>query len=219
MNNNLDVVYNKFKHIISGCNTYEDALLFCNSTNLNQREHDIVMSIINSQKFDNITIDTISFVKLLTNVGTFKYKEDVYNVIDNIKKKLTSTHLKTLMRIADMKLCKPQDVSLKVSHEKSIIDDEQMKKCPHCGHYNVFPKNSKYVICGYPENGYDWIGCGKDWCFECEKMLCKSWDVHKLQEVTNRCHDGSCCMSHASRHNHDYRLKYCQCSNENVKRV
>lgn len=213
MNNNLDVVYNKFKHIISGCNTYEDAILFRDSANLNTSEHELVTSIINSQKFDNVMIDSISFIKLLSNVSTYKYKEDIYIVIDTIKKKLTSIHLKTLMRIANTKTSRPQVITSEKSQENHI------KRCPHCGHFNVFPTNSKYVICGYPENGYDWIGCGKDWCFECEKMLCKSWDVNKLQEVTNRYHDGTCCKAHAARYNNDFRLKYCQCSNENVNRT
>ena len=42
--------------------------------------------------------------------------------------------------------------------------------------------NIEYVICGYinSNKGYDWNGCGKDWCAKCNKMLCKSWDLNQL---------------------------------------
>jgi hypothetical protein len=217
-NDNLGMTYNKFKHIISGCNTYDDAYMLYNSANLNKKEREIVMSIINSQKFDDIIMDTILFMSFISNISTYKYKEDVHDAINNIKKKLDSVHLKTIMRIADSKICRPQSANSKESCEKNTKDDDSIKNCPHCRHSNVFPKNSKYVICGYPENGYDWIGCGKDWCFMCGKMLCKSWENNELLIPSNRTHNGSCCKTHASQHNLDYRKMYCQCTNNNVKR-
>lgn len=216
--NKSHVVYNNFKYILAGCNTYEDALYLCNNAKLNKIEHTIVMSIINSQKFNNLLIDNITFISLISNITTYKYKEDVHDAIEDIKKKLDNTHVKTLMRIADKKQCRPEFIKSKESREKIVKNDDSIKKCPHCNHLNVFSKNSKYVICGYPENGHDWTGCGKDWCFACEKMLCKSWNDKQLSMPLNRTHNDICCKTHAEQHNLNYEKMYCQCANENVNR-
>ena len=50
-------------------------------------------------------------------------------------------------------------------------------KCPHCMHVNIINERTTYSICGYNDImiGYDWEGCGRDWCVTCGKKLCKKW--------------------------------------------
>ena len=53
---------------------------------------------------------------------------------------------------------------------------------------NVLNPDTDYAICGYNEEtneGYDWNGCGCDWCFKCGKILCKKWQANDLFILTN----------------------------------
>ena len=94
------------------------------------------------------------------------------------------------------------------------------KNCPHCYHVMNMLENTTYVICGYtsPNQGYDWNGCGKDWCFQCSKMLCKSWEMNALHLQMNRNHDDECCSKHAQNNSHKYPEDYCHCNNIHVRR-
>ena len=81
--------------------------------------------------------------------------------------------------------------------------------------YNDVP----YIICGYSSNrGFDWKGCGNDWCFLCGKKLCKSWNVDRLYSKINRFHDDRCCKIHSLKTNSNYLTDYCQCNNFYVSR-
>ena len=86
------------------------------------------------------------------------------------------------------------------------------KKCPHCFHILNMPATTQYVICGYHNStyGYDWNGCGRDWCFHCNKMLCKRWETNNLHLQMNRHHDDECCLIHAQENNYKYPDDYCQ---------
>ena len=106
-------------------------------------------------------------------------------------------------------------------NQKYNVNSFETKKCPHCG-YNITDKyNRAYIICGYNDEkkGYDWNGCGKDWCFRCEKILCKSWETHALHLEMNRSHNDECCSKHAKENNNKYPDDYCQCRNINITRT
>jgi len=94
------------------------------------------------------------------------------------------------------------------------------KVCPHCKIVrNYAYEDTNYVICGYGnKNGYDWIGCRKDWCFQCGKKLCKSWYLNKLFNTFNRYHNGICCKRYARKNSESYKNDYCHCINNHVNR-
>ena len=78
--------------------------------------------------------------------------------------------------------------------------------------------SATYVICGYGTKGFDWQGCGFDWCFQCGKKLCKCWNVNHLYNLKNRFHNSKCCRSHALKTGGLYPDDYCQCRNKFVRR-
>jgi hypothetical protein len=220
-NTELHNVYNKIKYIISGCRTFDDALLMCQPFDFNKQEKDLIHSVINVKQYNNI-IDIRTFLKLMDEINELKYKDDAYETINQIMKRTTDTiQLKTLMRIANTKQIKPYFISLKEkAHENNI--NTITKKCPHagCKHEHIGNKNTDYVICGYTINdGYDWKGCGRDWCFKCEKILCKSWDSDQLFLQFNRIHDQKCCKKHAHNNNNNYPNEYCHCDADYIQRT
>ena len=88
------------------------------------------------------------------------------------------------------------------------------KKCPHCGIYSLKQSNTQYVICGYDNTnryGTNNIGCMRDWCFVCNKKLCKSWDDDKLYNINNRYHNSICCEEYCCKNNEDIK-NYCDCA-------
>lgn len=212
--------YNEFSHILSGCRTIIDSYYFAELyIKKNPEMKNLIYSMINGKRYDNI-LDSVSMINLLEAINNCKYKEDANELMktcnsdDNVQKK-------TLLRLIKNKPLKPIDVMLK---EESIVPipeniETKSAKCPHCKHVCVTDIGTKYIICGYVDKktGYDWKGCGKDWCFECGKMLCKSWDGDQLFLEMNRHHDDQCCKLHAEEHHRDY-LDYCHCTNTNVVR-
>ena len=91
-------------------------------------------------------------------------------------------------------------------------EDGINKTCPHCNVNLSVPKDSQYIICGYINDEYDWLGCGHDWCGKCNKMLCKSWDKDNLNMIENRNHNNSCCKKYAKENNINIDL-FCNCVN------
>ena len=90
---------------------------------------------------------------------------------------------------------------LKIWREKVFMRDKftcQNPNCPHCNNKNYGSIGSPYMICGYTPRGFDWKGCGKDWCFRCEKLLCKKWEINSLHFELNRIHTDECCSKHAN---------------------
>lgn len=90
--------------------------------------------------------------------------------------------------------------------------------CPHCNNKYTDYEDVTYTICGYSNRGYDWKGCGCDWCFSCGKKLCKRWDNNELYNKLNRFHDRRCCKLHALTTESVYPDDYCQCNSFYVKR-
>jgi len=92
------------------------------------------------------------------------------------------------------------------------------KNCPHCNKSVTEASDTIYLICGYESNGYDQYGCRNDWCFQCEKKLCKNWHSHQLFNKLNRTHDSLCCKHHAIKNKNNYLSDYCMCVNNFVNR-
>ena len=214
--------YIEFSHILSGCRTIIDAYFFAEIyLRSNPEMGMIIYSMINGKKYEQV-LDFKSIKSALENINENKYKDDaikceeIYNqkTNDNIQKK-------TFNKIIKNKPNKPQNVISSINlEEPESCQIYITKNCPHCSIPVTCSINTKYIICGYVNNitGYDWKGCGKDWCFECGKLLCKSWDCDKLFLQMNRFHDNECCKNHAKLKNADYIFSYCQCANKNVNR-
>lgn len=216
--------YVEFSHILSGCRTITDAYFFAEIyLKSNPEMGTLIYSMINGKRYDQV-LDLKSIKSALEITNDQKYKEDADEYMENyIQKTSDNIQKKTFNRIIRYKPHKPHDMVKKKSDmlECGIQQVYITKNCPHCESPTTCPIDTKYTICGYANSatGYDWKGCGKDWCFECGKMLCKSWDANKLLLQMNRFHDVECCEHHACLHNKDYIQNYCQCSNKNVNRT
>lgn len=219
MDKYLDL-FDKYKNIINCCLTIEDSLSIINNLNISDDLKNILYSYAKSKFYinnngDNKYILNINDLKNIINISSnIKYREDTYNYINNIIKNLSDiTQIKTLTRIANDKPLKPNN---NIKNNNIIYIN---KKCPHCSKSLKYDSESSYVICGYGLNGYDWEGCGKDWCFKCGKKLCKSWEKDKLFILENRLHNKDCCKKHSIINKNNYNIDYCQCSNKNVNRL
>lgn len=170
-------------------------------------EHKIILSLLDKNDFvRKISISDFLFYLRLLNDD----KMNCNNILNDLKKMTEDrAQLNTLKRI---------------SHKNNLMEctnngKKIIKNCPHCNNSGVYDENKDYVICGYDEKGFDWQGCGCDWCFECGKRLCKNWDTHQLFNVYNRFHNGKCCKNHAFQKGLNYLEEYCFCNkNKFVKR-
>jgi hypothetical protein len=183
----------------------------------------LIYSMINGKRYDQV-LDLKTIKSALEVTNEQKYKEEAEECSENyIQKTSDSIQKKTFNRILKDKPKKPHGlIGKRVDNlEYGIQEVYITKNCPHCNSPTTCPIDTKYTICGYANSatGYDWKGCGKDWCFECGKMLCKSWDSDKLLLQMNRFHDVECCERHANSHNKDYIQNYCHCTNKNVNRT
>lgn len=209
--------YNKLKYNILGSKTKEDAYFLLEKYKLDTKCYNFMVSIINSKKYDH-ALDNETMKKYIKDISTFKYKEDAYELISQIILQTSDiAQIKTLTRIADMKPNKPQYISIKELKQRNK-ENNITRKCPHCAYKCSMPKNTIYVVCGYPDSGFDWEGCCKDWCFKCGKMLCKSWEQDQLYLPTNRFHDSKCCKKHSILYGHKYPEDYCRCNTAFVLR-
>jgi len=236
MNGICDHKYTQFKHILSGCRSILDAYYFADIyVKRNPEMKNIIHSMINGKRYENV-LDFRTMKNVLYDISKIQYQDDADKVIDMMTKKTTdSTQLKTLSRSAKVKPVRQiqkSDTEIAQYDPKNIryvkiktfdyetYADTVTKPCPHCNHNCTASADASYLICGYsdPKMGYDWDGCGCDWCFRCGKLLCKSWENNKLFVDQNCIHNDECCRKHAKEHNNNYPNDYCQCSNDNVKR-
>jgi hypothetical protein len=203
--------YNKLKYNILGSKTKEDAYFILDKYKSDTKCYNLMVSIINSRKYDH-ALDIRAMKKYIQDISSQKYKEDAYELISQIMLQTSDiAQIKTFMRIADMKNSKPQYISMRELKQRSK-QNCIVKKCPHCGYKRSMPRDTTYVVCGYVDSGYDWEGCGKDWCFKCGKMLCKNWEHDQLYLPTNRFHDSKCCRKHSILNGHKYPEDYCRCN-------
>lgn len=215
---NINNAYNVFKEILSGCKTMVDAFYFVDKIiKLCPESQDLLIGMIHNKKYDK-SYDIRSMAHILNQLDLQLYREDIDEFIDkNIKIYVDLIQLNSLIRLSKFKSNKihdKQDKQINVTFNPSnnYDYDYTFKKCPHCNIQIKLKNDIEYVICGYIDSnkGYDWNGCGKDWCAKCNKMLCKSWEHDQLFITINRTHDKTCCKKYAEDNNIDYNL-FCDC--------
>jgi hypothetical protein len=212
-------LYTQLKAIFDGCDTIMDANHFgCIYIKKYPHMKNIILSYMNGRTYKD-TINVRTKQTMMYDVHMRDNRDDALEAISKLVNKTTDdVYRKTLERIAyrkDYRKNKHKNVGLyNDSHSVKNVS----KKCPHCSHVLNMPENTQYVICGYhnPVHGYDWNGCGRDWCFECNKMLCKRWETHGLHLQMNRSHDEECCSKHARENGNKYPDDYCQCNNNMI---
>lgn len=180
-----------------------------------QTEQQLIKSVLLNKKYHRV-IDPEKFMinlDLLERVDNYHEACEVYEEL--IKNTDDKAQLKTLLRLLKKKPI--QNSTINNSNQQKI---QVIKNCPHCQKPYIAPSTQDYVVCGYSNShtGYDWIGCGKDWCFRCGKKLCKSWTIDSLYHPQNRYHDKNCCRKHAEKNGIKYD-EYCQCTNSYVRRT
>lgn len=206
-------IYKQLKAIFDGCDTIVDAIQFGNMyIKKYPNMESMIVSYMNGRSYRD-TVDIKTKQASLNDVHHCSTRDDALALISKLSDKtLDDVYKKTLERIAYRKNYK------KLEAKRIDTTPNVSKKCPHCGHVLNMTENTQYVICGYhnPNVGYDWNGCGRDWCFQCEKKLCKRWEVDALHLRINRHHDGDCCEKHAQDNGNKYPDDYCQCNNMNI---
>jgi len=213
-NQKIDHIYIELKAILSGCDTLIDAMRFtkpyCDKyPNYKQ----IILNMLNGyQYFD--TIDQHIKIEMIRDMIKCESKDDGKLIIEKIENR---TYDDVMKRVMNKLLNKKKNKKYKLNNEFTKL---YTKKCPHCNHLMTMRSGIEYVVCGYPNTniGYDWTGCGKDWCFQCGKMLCKRWELHKLHSESNRTHDDKCCEKHAIENEKNYIIDYCHCNTVYVNR-
>lgn len=204
-------VYYKLKAILDGCDTVLDAIPFCNSyAEKYPQMKSMIFSYLNGRSY-NDTIDIKTKQNMLNDICLCETKEDASTLMSKvIARSSDDVYKRAMERIIN---CKRYKIIGPMAGSVSV---NICKKCPHphCGHIINMATDTQYVICGYtdPNHGYDWNGCGKDWCFQCNKILCKSWEFNRLHLEMNRTHDNDCCSQHANVNDHKYPDDYCQCN-------
>ncbi len=209
--------FNEFNDILSGCRTITDAHNFKTIYLKTYPDTEsLVRSMVNGKRYEKI-VDMKTMSTLLDGINKTQYKEDALQLIETCNAFTTdATQKKTFSRITNNKPLRPKNI-MNITNPKNITGATDLtiaKNCPHCNSlYNGYLYET-YVVCGYPistKNGFDWKGCQRDWCFKCEKMLCKMWTDDQLFVETNRVHDVECCKKHAKINNKIYPDDYCQC--------
>ena len=191
--------------------TYDDALIKYELIKLGAVDDDhieLLKTYIDKKRYIK-KIDHEQFMLYLEILDGICFKNDAMFVINDIKG-LTDdpVQLRTVDRI------------LRHKQKKLITDNNKFvtKTCPHCSKKSTCLEDTVYVVCGYGVRGFDWKGCGRDWCFQCEKKLCKSWNIDMLYNPYNRLHNHKCCKIYAHKSSDDYKNNFCFCNSDNVKR-
>ena len=207
-------IYNQLKAILDGCDTIQDAIPFCNNyAERYPHMKSMIFSYTNGRSYLD-TVDIMTKQNMLGDINLYETRDDALALLSKLVDRTSDdVYKKTLERIAHKKHFK------KIENKSVDTITHISKKCPHCSHVLNMPENTSYVICGYKQNqAYDWNGCCKDWCFHCNKMLCKRWEVDSLHLLMNRTHDDECCLKHSKNNGYRYPEDYCQCNNINIHR-
>ena len=208
-------IYNQLKAIFDGCDTIIDAQPFGNQY-IDKYPHmkSIINSYMNGRTYrDIIDIKTKQYV-MREACANYSHDDAMQFISKQTSKTTDDVYIKTLERIvSNRSYCRKENI---IKEQINYVS----KKCPHCSHILNMPELTQYIICGYHNSsqGYDWSGCGRDWCFQCEKKLCKRWEIDALCLQMNRYHDEECCIKHAQENGKHYSDEYCQCNNTNVLR-
>lgn len=93
----------------------------------------------------------------------------------------------------------------------TTIDIEGCKACPWCGVVWFKDNACNWVCCGHADIFYKHIGCGRQFCWQCNKRLCGKLytpDGTKTDAPTSHTHE--CCRAEAHELDLDYFADYCQ---------
>jgi hypothetical protein len=206
-------IFNEYKYKIIKPKDKQIALANLNSA-LSLSKNNIEQQLLNSLVCDNTycpEMDLDKFKIYLDIFESMKYKDDAEKIMHDLMDKGNLPQINTIKRIIEKK-------PIRNNTQKDEPNLMEIKLCPHCKNKNIGYSNTTYAICGYSEKGFDWKGCGKDWCFKCGKKLCKSWNLDLLFNKLNRFHNNKCCKAYASSHGDLYPDNYCQCSTTHVHR-
>lgn len=202
-------VYIQLKAIFDGCDTILDAIPFGNAyTEQYPHMKSMIISYMNGRLYRD-TVDIKTKQSMMRDLDLINNRDEAFEYASKLTEKTTDdVYRKTLERISNRKIYHKREQKIK-DMTRYIT-----KRCPHCGHAINMADTTQYVICGYhnPNQGYDWNGCGRDWCFRCNKMLCKKWETNALCLQMNRNHDDDCCAKHAKENDRIYPDEYCQCN-------
>lgn len=219
--------YKELCHILSGCRTILDAHNFVEIyTKKNPEMKKIAYSLTHGKRYESV-LDFKSIKNTIESINECNNKDIANNIVNSCDKNTDFIQKKCLSRIVKNKASKPMNQIIKnnsaLTNYENLSKKSINKKCPHCNHICIGNIDTTYVICGYPVLGnkpYDYVGCCRDWCFKCEKILCKSWDKDELCLTMNRFHDKECCKKHSleNKLNKKYPDDYCQCKNSYVNR-
>lgn len=213
-NPELHAQYNMHKYNLLGSKTKEDAFSILEKYKLDSKCRNLMLSLMQAKKYDH-ALDNSSMKKYINEISACEYKEDAFEIINQILQQTSDmAQIRTFNRLADPKPNRTYVATEEVGKKNNLTS----KKCPHCGYKCIATRNTAYIVCGYGNSGFDWEGCGKDWCFKCGKMLCKSWEQDQLYLPTNRFHDTKCCKKHATLHSYKYPENYCRCCTVFVSR-
>jgi hypothetical protein len=213
----------------------------------NPESKKLTTSIMYGKIYNDECLSHSDFLEIMNKMNNCMYQEQCAKLINELKlpKNNNDIQFKTLIRIMNNKkkaekVCEeftnvnnfsynkgtlmfpsynPNSITNPSKICKKYKHNEIQKECPHCGEiYNGAPTTT-HVICGYSDNrnGYNWSGCQRDWCFSCEKKLCKSWHDNKLWLEPNKIHNSDCCKQSCSKNTENYN-NYCQCNNKYVNR-
>jgi len=214
-------LFEEFNKKINGVEIYSKAVEIYNEY-ISKTNNFILQKLMESLMDENNyrkTMQREQFFKLIKKLEKYKFRGDCKDIEDNIYDYTEdAAQINTIRRLIKKKETEPDIVPL--CNLRSIPKKEVTltKKCPHCGMSKTEDSNAEYVICGYNTKGFDWQGCGFDWCFQCGKKLCKCWNVNHLYNLKNRYHNNKCCRSHALKTGGLYPDEYCQCRNKFVRR-
>ena len=214
-------LFEDFNNKIKNVKLYSKAIDIYNeyiTKSNNSTTHKLMKSVIDENRYKK-ALSKEEFFSLIDRINKFTFRDECTDIMNNIFSYTgDDAQINTIKRIINLKSMKPDLVPLcnlrMIPKKETIVT----KPCPHCGMVKTESSEMTYVICGYGTKGFDWKGCGFDWCFSCGKKLCKCWNVNLLYNTKNRFHNNKCCKSHSLKTGGVYPDDYCQCRNKNVVR-
>jgi hypothetical protein len=168
MDNNINVIYNRFKGILSGCCTCLDAFYFSEKfIKVYPDYKDLIYSMIQSKKFENV-IDLRSLKSSILHLNEIEFREDADDYLNKFaKNSLDSIQMRSIDKILIKKKNKITDdekigiYKFNDAYKKEFDNLLMIKNCPHCNKECIVNEKTDYIICGYQDtkSGFDWFGC------------------------------------------------------------
>ena len=222
------IIFQEYKNKIKEIKDYNDAKKCINSAKIltsDPIEIKLLESLLNEKEFCK-SMEFEKFSLYFDIIDIIYYRNDALHIFDDIQKNITDVaQLNVLKRMINLKhLKKINNIMESIGKNNYEVNNNNSyscsssKKCPHCSKLLFKNDKNSYVICGYTSKGFDWKGCGRDWCFDCGKKLCKKWSLDMLFNRLNRYHDSKCCKYYAMKTDDSYQGNFCMCASENVNR-